>query len=197
MPRAARADVQLRERADRREGGDRDAGAGEEPLLPQPVLGGVEDRSRRPHGSVRGGGLGGVGGDVLELEGDDVHPAGEVADRVEVVIGGLDLAVGDLAGGGVVVRGEGVHPVAHPAGGDGEHAAELAAAEDADGGAREDRLQGRVSSRTRRVCSAANSASFSRSSGRVVARIRMASRAALAAPALPMASVPTGTPEGI
>ena len=155
-----------------------------------------------PHRRVLGGGLGGGGGDVLELEGDDVHPAGELADRVEVVVGGLDFEVGNLAGGRVVVGRERVHAVAHPAGGDGEHAAELAAAQHADG-----RRRARIAdaSRSRQglvphpaaVCSSAKCGSFSRSSGRVVARIRTASRAALVAPALPMASVPTGTPAGI
>src|SRR4051812_25863361 len=189
------------QRADGRERGDREAGAGQEPLLAQPVLGGVEHGAGRPHGSVLRGGLGGGGGDVLELEGDHVHAAGEIAHRVEVVVGGLDLAVGDLAGGGVVVGGEGVDPVAHAPRGDGEHAAELTAAQDPDSRAGGDHprraAQGRVSSRTRRVCSATKSRSFSRSSGRVDASMRTASRAALAAPALPMASVPTGTPEGI
>src|SRR5436305_8232857 len=189
------------QRADGRERGDGEAGAGQEPFLAQPVLGGVEHGAGRPHGSVLRGGLGGGGGDVLELEGDHVHPAGEIAHRVEVVVGGLHLAVGDLAGGGVVVGGEGVDPVAHAPRGDGEHAAQLTAAQDPDGRAGGDHPrrvgQGRVSSRTRRVCSATKSRSFSRSSGRVVASMRTASRAALAAPALPMASVPTGTPEGI
>ena len=51
--------------------------------------------------------------------------------------------------------------------------------------------------RTSAVCCSWNSCSFSRSSGRVSARIRTASSPAFLAPAAPMASVPTGTPPGI
>jgi hypothetical protein len=50
---------------------------------------------------------------------------------------------------------------------------------------------------TASVCSARNFRSRSRSSGLEFDSIATASRAAFTAPALPMASVPTGTPAGI
>ena len=74
---------------------------------------------------------------VFELEGDHVHAFGEGADGVEVVVGGVDFDVGDLAGGRVVFGGERVDAVAEAPGGDGEHAAQLAAAQYADGRAGE------------------------------------------------------------
>ena len=95
---------------------------------------------------------------VLELERDDVDAAGERADGVEVVVGGVDFDVGDLAGRRVVLGRERVDPVAEPAGGDREHAAQLPAAEHADastpGGMTRDMAAGRprrhVSERARR-----------------------------------------------
>src|SRR5215475_11690068 len=54
-----------------------------------------------------------------------------------------------------------------------------------------------VSFKTLSVCSWRNLRSFSRNSGRELARIATASRAALIAPAVPIAIVPTGTPPGI
>ena len=56
---------------------------------------------------------------------------------------------------------------------------------------------GSVSWRTRRVCSSRNSRSAVRMAGRWAETMAAASRAALVAPASPMASVPTGTPPGI
>src|SRR5205807_752520 len=116
-------------------GGDGKAVAGEELLFAQAVPADVQHLRRRvdrPQLGDRGERL---GRDVLELEGDHVHAGGKAPGRVEVVVGGDDLLVGDLAGGAVVGRVEGVNAVAHAAGGDGEHAAELPAAEDADGAA--------------------------------------------------------------
>src|SRR5207249_3292012 len=77
---------------------------------------------------------------------------------------------------------------------EGEHAAELAAAEDADPHAGS---RGSGASRTARVCSSRNARRASRRSGWRGARIAAARSAALTAPALPMASVPTGIPLGI
>ncbi len=68
----------------------------------------------------------------------------------------MDFDVGDLAGGGIDIGGEGVYAIAHAARGDGEHATELSAAEDADGSAGEDglrHLHHSVSRSTRAVCS--------------------------------------------
>src|ERR1022692_738633 len=56
---------------------------------------------------------------------------------------------------------------------------------------------GSVSPSTFALCSARNSLSRSRNSGRLFARMATASNAAFLAPAAPMASVPTGIPAGI
>ena len=70
---------------------------------------------------------------VLEFEGDDIHVFGEALHGLHVVVGGHDFAVGDVTGGRVGFGRERVDAVAHAPGGDGDHAAELAAAEDAEG----------------------------------------------------------------
>ena len=126
-------------------------------------------------------------------------PAAKRRDGVEIVVRRDDFEVGDLAGGRVGVGRKGVDAIAHAAGGDGEHAAELSAAEDADGGAGEDWVPPRVScpSRTLAVCFSRKGAEFFAQVGPGVGEDRDGERAALVAPALPMASVPTGTPAGI
>ena len=166
------------------EGGERKAVFREAGLLAQAVLGDVQDSPLGRTGACCGGG-GGGGGDVFEFEGDDVDVGGEVADGVQIVVRGVDLDVGDLAGGGVFIGRKRVDAVAHAARRDGEHAAQLAAAEHADGRRRGgsgslERLFGDLA----RVCAARNACSFARRSGRVLARIAMASSAAFLAPAI-------------
>src|SRR4051812_37661494 len=92
-----------------------------------------------------------------------------------------------------------MHPVSHGPGGQGEHAAQLAAAQHPQGLAGQNYRGGdrRHSCITFWVCSARKARSFSRRSGRVLAKMLIAMRAALMAPALPIATVPTGIPAGI
>src|SRR5258708_28401863 len=93
-----------------------------------------------------------------------------------------------------------------------EHVSELPAAENTDGHARVPFFSGAVVvaipsaragafgsglARTRSVCALRNFLYASRTSGCFAPRIAAASKAALIAPALPIASVPTGTPPGI
>jgi hypothetical protein len=89
-------------------------------------------------------------GTFSNSEGDGADLAREAAHGVEVFVGGDDFEIGDLAGGGIGIGREGMDAVAHAARGDGEHAAELAAAEDADGvaGWNDAVGHGRVCSRT-------------------------------------------------
>ncbi len=60
---------------------------------------------------------------------------------VQIVVRAAHFAIGDLAGGRVVVGRKRVDAIAHSAGGDGEHASQLPAAQHADGGARQNRLR--------------------------------------------------------
>ena len=76
---------------------------GEKRLLAQAML---RDRQRaavRPDDRVRFGRGRGRCRHVLELEGDDVDPLRKGANRIDVVVRRVDLDVGDLAGGGVVL----------------------------------------------------------------------------------------------
>ena len=75
-----------------------------------------------------------LGADVLELEGDDVHRRGEAAQRVGVLVVAQGDAGADQTGGTVRLRGQDVAAVAETGGGEGGHATQLAAADDADGG---------------------------------------------------------------
>ena len=70
--------------------------------------------------------------DVLELVGDDVAARAEFADRAQIVVRGDELFVGDLSGRRVGERLERDDAIAHALRFEREHAAELAAAEDAD-----------------------------------------------------------------
>ncbi len=76
---------------------------------------------------------------VLELEGDDVGGLGQGLEPLCVVIGGGDLAVGDLGGRAAAVRVQHHGFQAEPGRRHRQHAPKLAAAHDADGVAR---LQG-------------------------------------------------------
>src|SRR5690348_6780844 len=90
-----------------------------------------------------------------------------------------------------------------------EHVAKLPSAEDADGhlrfpfgceslkGMATPETEGSGCAITRSVCSARNFRSASRMAACLLPRIAAASNAALTAPALPIASVPTGIPPGI
>src|SRR5687768_10967931 len=152
----------------------------------------------RPHGHLPRDGIDRRHGDIFELESHDMHMARKLAHGVEVFISGLDFHVRNLTRWRVGLRRERVYAVAHAARRDGEHAPQLAASEHSDGRTWQDgRGQGSVSPNTLWVCSVRNWRSLSRSSGRWLARMATASKAALVAPAWPMASVPTGMPPGI
>ncbi len=137
-----------------------------------------------PHRSHSLGSGGCGGGDVFEFERDHVHVGGEAADGVEIVVGRVDFHVGDLAGGRVFVGRERVDPIAHAAGGDGEHAAQLAAAQDADGRAGEDRVHSSCLFDYFALLRCAEVVQLGAQSGRVLARIATAKSAAFFAPAV-------------
>jgi hypothetical protein len=146
-------------------GRERETGGGQESLLANALLRGVQDRAAGPDGGAYfcGGGRGCR--NIFELECYDADLSGEGADLVEIVVGRGDLDVGDLAGGCVRIRRKGMYTVAHAARRDCEHASELAASEDSNGRARKDRLHDSSSDRTRAVCSSRKRRSFSRNSG--------------------------------
>jgi hypothetical protein len=78
----------------------RQTGAGEETLLAQALLRRVQDMTARTHGhTLFGGNLGNLRSDILELEGDDIDAAHEVAHGVELGVASAHLARGELAGG--------------------------------------------------------------------------------------------------
>src|SRR5947209_7353387 len=177
---------------------DGEAPAREKVFFAQSVLRRVEHFAGGPDGHELRGGLDRFGGHLLELEGHDRDAARELGNSVEVFIRALVLTVGNLTRGRVGERREGVHAVAHPSRGDGEHAAQLAAAKHTDGRSGQYRAHvGRVASRTFAVCSSRKRRKLSLSSGRVLARTATARRPAFVAPPGPMASVPTGIPAGI
>src|SRR5690606_23082922 len=95
--------------------------ATQERLLPQPVLSDVQDLSARPYGYNARHALRGGRRHVLELESDHVHVLRELRQRVQILVWGIDLPVRDLPGRSLLVRGEGVHPVAHATRRNSEH----------------------------------------------------------------------------
>jgi len=108
----------------------------QERLFPKPVLGGVQDFSARPHRRLFGGGSGGCGRNVLEFERDRSNIAGELPDRVKIIVGRVDFEVRNLAGWRIGIGRQRVDAITHPACGDGEHPAQLPAAENPDGRSR-------------------------------------------------------------
>src|SRR6187551_2695435 len=105
-----------------------------------------------------------------------------------------------LCGGAVHFPRQDVAAVAQARGGEGGHAAKLAAADQPDGGIGRQRkvhASSEGAAATILVCSARKASRRSASSGSVSARTEAASRAALTAPERPIAKVPTGMPAGI
>ena len=112
------------------------ADVADEPPLRQPVLGGAQ---RGQAGAQRGqlaGGRGRLEAHVLQLVGDDVAHRRQATRGLHVVVPPHDDLVGDGGGGAGRVRVEGDQPVAHGAGREPQHPAQLPAAQDADGGSR-------------------------------------------------------------
>ena len=98
----------------------------------------MQRRPPRPHRDQRLDGLDDRRRDVLQLVGDDGAPLGQPERRTDVVVGADDELVGDGGAGAVDVGVEDRDAVAHRPGRLGEHPAQLAAAEDADRGGRQD-----------------------------------------------------------
>ena len=111
----------------------RDAEVAEERLLGQPLLSRLEGTGRRVDRHAAGQEGGRLDGDVLELVGDGLDAGGELVEGVEVDEVGPDVAGGD-GGGRVGVRVEDADADSERGGGEGQHAAELAGPEDAEGG---------------------------------------------------------------
>src|SRR5690606_13278804 len=191
---------QLLVAVDAPEGRRPEADAGEERLFRQPVLRSLERRRRRQHGHVRDKRVDGLDRHVLEFVGDDVAFARELGQRECVVIGPDDLPVGDLGCRTVAFRLQHDRSVAETSGGDCQHAPALASADAADrrpGRQRRHQPPSAGRSGTASVWRARQASSRAARSGSESASTEAASNAALMAPALPMASVPTGTPAGI
>jgi hypothetical protein len=127
-----------------------------------------------------------VDGDVLDLDRHDIAAPGQLGQRAGVVERrGEDLCGGRDRRVGRGVDGEAADAEGHA--GQGQHPAELAAAEDPDGG---HAWRGSGAASTAAVCVSRHACSRTRTSGRRVATMAVASRAALTAPALPIAMVP-------
>src|SRR5688572_5245289 len=188
--------LKVRDRVHGGIGCDRNAEALENPLLGQAVLRDLERARRRPYGPDARDGPRRRDRHVFPVEGDDVDAAREAGQpRAVVEVPGDDF--GDRRARHVsaaVVHRE-LEPERDP--GEGHHPAELAGADDADAHGGPQLAAGSGRARTSAVCRSRNAASASRSGGCRAARIAVARRAALRAPASPIATVATGTPTGI
>ena len=127
-----------RQRTPRR---DRKPRVAEELLFRAAILRRREHLGAGTHHAVTGGSRHRRAGQVLELEGQQVDAGGKRADRAGVVVAAHHFARRHLAGGRPALVGVYLHPVAKRRRRAGEHAPELAAAQDADGGPRQDRIR--------------------------------------------------------
>lgn len=193
--------------------GGRNAATVEEALLRQPVLRGAERLRRRIDRNGGGERLGCRHGHVLEFVGHDIAEAGEFGQRGFIVIIRDDLIVADLCRRTIGLGLQHDGAVVEAGCGHCQHAAELSAADNADGEVALGQIIGahrRVScprcrhwalsmgySATAADWRARHASSRSARSSSPSARTAAARSAALIAPALPMASVPTGMPAGI
>ena len=183
--------------------GGGDAEFTEEILFGEAVLRGFKSGGRRIDGNALGQKIGGFHGNVFEFIGDQLEAAGEFFEGGLIGVIGSD-ALGNAAHGGFGRRIEKTKMQAEGIARQGEHVTELSAAENADGHARFPfffaggrAMEGSGLARTRPVCSVRSLRKASRMPGYFAPRMAAARSAALTAPDLPMASVPTGTPLGI
>ena len=171
----------------------------EEALFGEPVLGDFQRPRRRIDRDRCGKPFGSGDRHVLELVGDDGSGARQFVERGRIVIGGDDLPVGDLRCRAIRLRLQDDGAVAEAGGGHRQHAAELSAADDADrrAGGEPAHSVSEGCSATAAVCLARHWSRRCASAASDSASTEAASSAALMAPALPIASVPTGMPAGI
>src|SRR5882762_5415098 len=189
-----------------RDGGEfsgRDAEFAKERLLGEAVLRGCQSGGRRIDGDAFGEKIGGFNGNVFKFVGDQFEAGGKFFEGGFISVVGGDT-LGDAAYGRFGRGIEKTEMQTQRVTRESEHVAELSAAEDADGHARLPfffaggrAAEGSGLARTRPVCSERNLRKASRMARCFAPRMEAARSAALTAPDLPMASVPTGMPAGI
>ena len=123
---------QIVERIDGGVGGDGNAKSVHEVLLGEPVLGDGERLRRRKDGNDARRGVERRCGHILELASHDIDTRGKSRDRIAVAIRADRCCRRDVEGRGLALVGIDVRLEAESRGSHGEHAAELAAAEDTD-----------------------------------------------------------------
>ena len=111
-----------------------DAEPGDKVLFGEPVLRGRQDFRIGQDRNARRQKRRGLRRHVLELIGNDIDIRGEAVERLGVGVIGAGDAMHDVEGGRIRIGREDVALEAEPRRGQRQHAAELAAAEDADGG---------------------------------------------------------------
>lgn len=106
---------------------------GEEAFFAEAVLGDFEDAVAWSDGCPCFGFADGEEIDIFEFESDDIDGLGEVANGIAIFVGSDEGLMSSVACGCILFGGEDVHTIAESEGDEGEHASELASAEDADG----------------------------------------------------------------
>src|SRR5438045_2621573 len=150
------------------------------------------------HRRMMRGCLHGAYGNLLDLQRYYIASASQVGGGKNIIPGSRETAVNYEARRAGGIRIEHLHAVSQRTRRHGSHSPQLSSTQDADGCAGKDRAQELSSCcRTSSVRALRQARRRSRISGLCKATMAMASRAALAAPGLPIARVPTGTPLGI
>ena len=184
--------------------GGADAQPFHEILFGQAILRGFQDFAVRQHRTARRQDHRGGRRHVFEFVGDDVDVIGEQFQRLDIGIFRAGRIQHDIEGRRIRVRRKHLAAQAEPRRRHRQHPAQLSAAENSDGvagfqlhlsGRRHADPSGR--SATASVCCLRQATSLPDSAGSFSASTLAASSAALMAPGLPIASVPTGIPAGI
>src|SRR5260370_19803726 len=171
----------------------------EEALFVEAILRGFERGGRRKHGHALGKETRRLDRHVFKFVGDQLQSGGKFLQGGIVVVWGGD-ARGDSPDRSFRRGVEKTEAKTQRIAREREHVSELPAAENADRHPRVPFFTGAFGSglaRTRPVCALRNFRYASRTSGCFAPRMAAASKAALIAPAFPIAIVPTGTPPGI
>src|SRR5439155_25476332 len=99
-------------------------------LFAQPILGDVKNPAVRAHGCEFRGSSGAGNRDIFKFKCNHLHLPCEFPDTIEILIWKGEFAIANLAGRRIAVRRIDIDPVAKLTGSDGEHASQLAPAQD-------------------------------------------------------------------
>ena len=198
--RDSQSGLEIGQGIDLPKGGQWQAERGQKLFFRQAVLRNRQSLRIGPHRTARRQKRGSMGRHILEFIGDDIDRFREPCQSGLIRIIGNRMGIGHIESRTVGFRRKDMAAQAERGRGQRQHARQLAAAQNADGlsGLQHQCAPSETGCKAiEAVCAARHACNRALRAGSFRASTATASKAALMAPALPIASVPTGMPAGI